>query len=293
LRITNSILYSASLAGVQKNLRDIHAAQAQVVTGSRIQKVSDDPVAAGDVLRSDGNLRALDQYRRNIGAARSRLSMEESVLDQLGDVVSRARELAVGQGTDTANAETRSVARQELAQLLDFARQLANTTFGGAYLFGGARSDRPPLDTPSTPGAQGARAEIGTGQTILVNHGVDEVFFTPESREEGLLPALEALVHALETDDVEAIRTAAPTLARVFDRVQDLLGDVGARANLLDIASSNIEALEINLRTFKSDVQDIDFEEAVSQLVGRQLAFEAALLANSRILQTTLMDYLR
>jgi len=75
--------------------------------------------------------------------------------------------------------------------------------------------------------------------------------------------------------------------------VQNLIGDAGARSNHLRLATSNLEALEINLRTFKSDLEEVDLEKAITDLVGRQTAYQAAMMATSRVMGMTMMDYLR
>ena len=52
-------------------------------------------------------------------------------------------------------------------------------------------------------------------------------------------------------------------------------------------------SLEITLRTFRSGLSDADLAEAVTELVSRQGALEATMLANARIFDVTLADYLR
>lgn len=293
VRITNSIIQNATMAQLQANQRAIYDAQQQVMSGLRVRRMSDDPVAANAVMRTDSTLRALEQYNRNIEMARTRLDMEESVLDQLDGILSRARELAVAQGTQSASRETRQVAAQELKQLVGTARQLVRTRFEGAYIFGGSQTDRCPLETQPSPQGTMPLVEVGAGQLVRLNHTADQVFFTAETRQEGAIPALEELVQALESNDVEGIQDALPELTAAHNNVQDLFGDLGARANMLSLAATRIEEQQINLQTFKSDAQDVELEKAISELVNRQAALEAALMANSRVLQTTLADYLR
>lgn len=293
VRITNSILQRTSLAGIQHNLREVQRAADRAVSGSRIRAASDDPGAAGTVLRTDGQIRALDQYRRNIGAARTRLTMEETVLDQVTDLLSRARELAMREGSGTASTMTRQIAGEEAERLLETAIQLGNTRFEGIYLFGGDYADEPPIADDGTistdrPPVGSHETEVGAGQVVRANHDGKEVF-----GDSGVIAALKALADALAADDPDAVRAAGDAASDALDQVQVLLGDVGARVIRLDIAESNIEALDTNLRTFRSDLTEVEFEEAMTELVGRQTALQAAFVATSRIIQTTLTDYLR
>jgi flagellar hook-associated protein 3 FlgL len=276
-------------------MREIKETTDRVVSGSRIRVASDDPGAAGAVLRTDGQLRALVQYQRNIGAARSRLTAEETVLDQVTDLLSRAGELAIREGSANANAMTRQIARQEVEELIGTAIQLANTRFDELYLFGGDFADEPPVDAAGAFNElrlpTGTReTEIAAGQLVHTNHNASEIF---GDNNNGVIAALRALSAALENDDPEAIIAAGQESRTALDQTQNLIGDVGARVIRLDIAEANIEALDTNLRTFRSDLSEVEFEEAMTELVGRQTALQAAFVATSRILQTTLTDYLR
>lgn len=305
MRITNSILQREAITTLQRNSAALEQAQSQVSTGLKLQTASDDPVAAAGVMRASGGLRALTQYRRNIGGARARLSTEESVLDQVGDLLTRAKELAIGQAGDTANAQTRLTAKAEVDQLAQQLVQLGNTQVNGAYLFGGDTAQTAPFKSDGTPAtlatigggtlatsgaapAPGNQVAISAGRWIATNHDGAAVFLKP-----GTMTAVNALSSALGANDPAAIASAIGQLDTAFDGTQDLLGEVGARTNQLDIASSNIDAFETTLTSTKSDLSEADVEASVTTLVSRQTAYQAALAATSRIMSTSLTDYLR
>src|SRR5947209_8611670 len=117
MRITNSAQLANALAQLSTNRTAIDALQAQISSGLRIQKTSDDPAAAHDVMRASSSLTALDQYKRNIDTLNARNSTEGSVMDQLNNIMARAKELMVGQSTDTATTATRATAAAEMEQL--------------------------------------------------------------------------------------------------------------------------------------------------------------------------------
>jgi flagellar hook-associated protein 3 FlgL len=293
MRITNSILNRDSLANVQANLRPIARAQSQVSTGLRIQKSSDDPAAAASVMRAAGSLRALEQYRRNTGAATGRAAAEEGVLQQLGDVLSRAKELGISQNSSTADPLSNDATRAEIETLLDFAVSLANTRHGDEFLFGGDTSGVAPIADPANPLAQplptGARrAEVGAGRYVTANHDASEVFGAS-----GALAALSELRTALQTHDRGAMSTSLDSLDAAFGSVQSLLGETGARANQLQVTTANLDSLDVTLRTFKSDLEEVDLEQAITELVTKQTAYQAAMLATSKVLSLNLSDYLR
>ena len=292
MRITNGIIQRSTLANLQLSMRRLLDAQDQATTGKRVRIASDDPIGASKVMQAAGSLRALDQYQRNIASATARLNAEEGALDQLTTLLERAKELGITQAVATASPSTRATAKAEVDQLLASAMQLGNRQHEGEFLFGGDQSNTAPFQstTPpfsATPPTGARRAEISAAQFLTTNHNGTEVFL-----DTNVLGALNRLSTALGTGDVAGIQNSLTALDAAHDSVQNLIGDVGARASQLEVTSNNLVALDTQLRTFKSVVEDVDMEKAVSELVSRQNAYQAAMLATSRVMGLSLADYL-
>jgi flagellar hook-associated protein 3 FlgL len=292
VRVTNQVLINQALAGTSRILKEMEIQQRAIYTGLRVERPSDDPAGVGEILRSSSSLRSLEQYQRNLSTVRSRLSMEDGVLDNVGEVLSRARELAMSQAGSTATAQTRSVALQEVEGMLGFVRELGNTRFSGTYLFGGDYADVRPFPEsgpdPARPPSGTLFVEGGSGARYAANHSGQEIFL-----DTGVLQALEDLATALGANSPADIQAAMGELTTAFDKVQELVGDLGARMVQVEMASNNMEALALNLQLFRSELQDSDLAEAMTKLTSRQVTYEAAMLANARILNATLTHYLR
>lgn len=293
MRITGSILRDSATNALQRNLREVERASSAVSSGVRVQQPSDDPVGASVMLETDGRLRALDQYGRNIASLETRLAREESVLDGAGTLLSRARELAVAAGTDTASPQARAAIRAEAAQLQQQLFALANTMHGETYLFGGAFADRAPVAADGSfsathPPTGAAAYQIGDGQVAHGPRGAVEAF-----GDTGALAGMQNLLAAIDSGDTAAIAQAGSQLKSAHDRVQDLISETGARALRVSAARENVDALGLTLRTFRASVAEVDIETAVSDLVRRQTAVQAAMMATSRVLSLNLTDYLR
>jgi flagellar hook-associated protein 3 FlgL len=271
------------------------AAQQRVTTGIKVERASDDPVAASSIMGAQSSLRSIEQYRRNIDSARTYTMAEEAALEQLTQVLDRARELATTASSATADVGARAAALTEVEQLYQHAIQIANTQVGNRYIFGGVTADVAPFDSTgaATPGTDPAGAtqpvvQIGRQLTLRTNHSAGEVFTNT-----GALQALDDLRTALTAGDPDAIGAAGEALRSGAQSVQNLVGEIGAWSNQLDVTAANLSALDINLRTFKSDLQEIDLEEAMLDLISRQTAYQAAMMATSRVMGMTLADYLR
>ncbi len=293
MRVSTIGLTNLALTGIQRAASALEQATARTQSGLKISRPSDDPHGAASVMKTSSSLRAVEQYRRNVTSASARLDAEESILNQVTDVLDRARQLAMQEGSGTANAQTRTVVKAEIDQILSFAVQLANTRHQGEYLLGGDQSGVPPISssTPpwtATPVTGQRQAQLSAGQYMPVTHNATDVFL-----DSGVLDSLEQLSAALGANDTAGIVASISIIESAHSNIQALLGELGARAQQLETASTNLEALDGTLRSFKADLEELDLEEAVTHLVSRQNAYQAALLSTSRILNTSLAEYLR
>ncbi len=297
MRITNNIILRNSLAGLQSNSAAVQKAQGQIASGLKLEKSSDDPTAASQVMFSSSSLRAIDQYKRNIDSASSRADAEGSALDRINDLMTRAKELAMTAGTDTVTPEQRITAGKEMEQIFQSAVGIANTKFGEEYLFGGDNATTKPFDTTGTGATldftnstpAGTRAvEIAAGQTVTATHDGKQAFL-----DSGVLQSLKDLAVGMASGNKDDVVAAMPKLDTAFASTQQLIGESGARSNALQIAGQNLTALKLNLTTYRSSLQDVDIEAAVTTMVTKQTAYQAAMMATSKVLGMTLTDYLR
>jgi len=301
MRITSNMIAAQQMTALQTNVSLLQQAQARLSSGKKLNAASDNPASAMSVMEAGSALRALEQYRTNVSRASDRIDLEDRVLSQLGDLISRAKELAVSQAGDNANDQTRTAVNAEVQQLFHQIVDLGNTKFAGEFLFGGEQTSTTPFTDSgsgasldySTSNPQGQRSiGIGEGQTIAPTHDGKQVFL-----DTGLLDAVKDLARSLDpasgTYGKAGISAAMTKLDAAFNSVQAVVGDTGALGNRLAIVGQNLDALKGNVTAFKSDLEDIDVETAMTELTNRQVAYQAALLATAKVTGLNLSDYLR
>lgn len=314
MRVSTALVTRSITSRLQEAQRALLDAQQRATTGRRVNVVSDDPAAGATVMQLGGALRALEQHARNVGAVRTRLDAEDAALGQLGDLLGRARELGIAGNSDTVGVAERRAMGLEVRQLLQQAVALGNTKVGDEYLFGGHAADRAPfdpalaaqvppfavLDAGGAPVARGERlVEVAPGQTMRGAHAGAAVFV-----DGGVLAGLQALADALDpagatpprplpADQRAEIGTALDALDGAFGAVQSHVGEVGARQNQADAFAAGLDALRLAYTAERSDLAELDLEQALTELVQRQTAYQAALLASSRVMGLSLADYLR
>jgi flagellar hook-associated protein 3 FlgL len=196
----------------------------------------------------------------------------------------------------------RLIAKAEIDQLLNFAASLGNTRLGDEYVFGGNRSGEAPFTIPPPATGPFSRLtqagnpvnpsgsptlEIGDNTFITPTHNGTEAFLDSDA-----LEALRAMSTALGNNDVAAIQAATDRLRAANSNVQSLIGAQGARINELETAKRNLDLMELNLTTFRSDLRDTEVDKAMVELVGKQTLYQAAMSATSRILGLSLANYL-
>lgn len=181
-RVTSTSIREAWLQATQNLQSQLGRTQLQVSTGKKFASPAEDPVAATRSLQLDGSLQTNQQFTGNADLAKNRLSLEESALAEVSDVLQRLRQLAVQANNATQTTETRAAIANEVRQQLDALVQLGNTQDGsGEYLFGGYRSHTQPFSTLSNSivynGDQGVRQlQIGPDRRIADGDTGDSVF---------------------------------------------------------------------------------------------------------------------
>jgi flagellar hook-associated protein 3 FlgL len=182
VRISTLQMYRQSVQSMQAQQSELHRTEAQLASGKRINKPSDDPTGAAKILDLNSTIGVIDQFSRNIGGAESSLAFEENVIAGVNNSLQRVRELAI-QGNNATNSDSdRQLIAQEIYQKLDELTSLANSRDGrGHYIFGGFSVDSPPYADISGSivyqGDQGQRfVQIGEGTQTAVGDSGESVF---------------------------------------------------------------------------------------------------------------------
>jgi flagellar hook-associated protein 3 FlgL len=301
MRVTNHFATQQAIAAFTTARDRMNASLEQVTTGRRLQHASDDPVATRSVMQNDSEQRALAQLQRTLDATSARLTAEEGALDALGSLLTRAKELAIGQGSDTATAATRKGAAAEVNQLLAQAVHLANTTYDRGYLFGGATPGVVPYTidmsgavfafVTTTPAPDTAlQVDVGASQLMPTAHEGTTVFGDDTT---GVLAALRALAAALDGGVGADVIAAIPAIDSSIHGVQVLTAENGAWANRIQMIAGTARARHDQLTADTTVLRDVDIETAMTELVGRQTALQAAMAATARTFGLSLTDYLR
>ncbi|MFA7250118.1 MAG: flagellar hook-associated protein FlgL [Dehalococcoidia bacterium] len=295
MRVTNQSMSTRLLSSIQTAQSRLSDTQDRVASGRRINRPSDDPFGTSRSIAAHASIDLIAQYQRTITLARSELGSTESVLTSLGDVIQRARELAVQADSSSIDGAGRRQIAAEVNQLLSEAIKLGNTSYAGRHIFAGQQTQTAPFveDVPGQPATvtyQGdvgqVQREIGEGDQVAVNLDGDEIF-TPVFQD------LIAFRDALNTNDMNGVSAASGNMGTNLDTVLQARGEIGARTRRLDLADTRLGDVTLQLQTSISSIEDADMSQEVVDLQTRETALQAALAATGRSLTTSLLDFLR
>jgi len=293
MRVTNNMIARNAVNNLNLHLRRQEELHYQLASGKRLRVPSDDPAATSHSMRLHSDLTHTKQYRANIGVALSWLEATDSVLNEVGQALQRVKELAVYGANGVLPQDARDAIAREVDQILEHLVDLANSSHAGLYLFGGHRTTTPPYvlsDGTVSPyqGDKGRRElEIASGVKIAVNVLGSELF-------DQIFQAVTNLRDALYAGDTATVGNQS--LAEVEDALDTLLrvrADVGARINRLELADARMQELELNVEQLISDNEDVDLARAIIDLKVAENVYRAALASGARIIQPTLLDFLR
>lgn len=320
MRITEGMIANTLLSNLQLGQSRLEKLQQQASSGLKISAPGDDPVSTQQVIQLRGLVQDSDQFARNITTGKAWLEQSDSSMADMGNVVTRARELAVAMANGTYSAQARNNAASELKQLKSELVRLGNSQVAGKYIFGGFVSDKPPFDTtalnnPSQTGSPPApdplngtpvgtfigtddaiRMEVDRGAYVDINISGSRLLSggsPPGSSGVDVIGEMDKLITALTANDVAGIRNSLPVLNAAENQILAARGDVGARMNRVLSSLDNLDSMKISLEKVISSRQDADYLKVMSDLTSQQNAFEAALAATAKTSQLSLLDYLR
>lgn len=182
MRISTSMMYDLGVGTVQQQYSDLQKLQEQMGTGRRMLTPADDPIASARALEISQSQSTNEQFTTNGKSANTALSMQESILQQVGDVLHNVQVVAVNAGNPTLNNADRASLATELQDNYDQLLGLANSTDGnGQYLFSGFRGSTLPFSQGASGvvynGDQGQRlVQISASRQVPISSSGAEVF---------------------------------------------------------------------------------------------------------------------
>lgn len=294
MRVTQSMLSSNMLRNLSNSYGKMSVLQDQINSGKKITRPSQDPVVATKGIGYRTDLSKVEQYQRNIGEVNNWLDSSDDALDHVGQAVIRLQELVTDAANDSKTSDDRKKIQVEITQMRQQIQDLGNTKVGDKYIFSGTNTLTPLHDEngfiePSAyPGlTKDVKIEVYDGVELKVNTNGHELF-------KGIDDMLANIEKALGDDSTGTdISGYLTEISNAQNSVLEKRADIGARQNRVEMMDNRLASQEIIATKRMSENEDIDYEEAITDMVTQESIHNAALSIGSKIIQATLVDFLR
>jgi len=294
MRVTQGMISSNMLRNLSNSYAQLDKTMNQLSTGKKITRPSDDPLVAMKGMGYRTELTRVQQYQRNTSEVQNWFDNTDAALDKATLAMQRIRELAIQASNDTNGENERYSIQTEVEQLKEHLIDIANTQVNDKYIFNGTNTAEPPYGNDDNPTANvntdPIMMQVSSGTTLQVNVTADEVF-AGNSEEPGVFTAIDNFINRL--GEGEDISDSVSELDGAIDHIINARADLGARMNRLDLINDRLSQQEIVATKTMSENEDIDYVEAITQLITQESVHRAALSTGARIIQPTLMDFLR
>jgi len=309
VRVTNGVMVDNYMRNLNNNLKRLNIFNQQLSTGKKFQNPSQNPVGVTNSLNMKNVINANEQYLENTEQAKSWLSNTEIILKSQGDIIQRVREQVIYVANGSLSDSDKEAIKEEISQLKEELINLGNSKIGDRYLFAGqmTTNDITPFEKAVLPdleiqynGDQKAiEREVSAGVDMSINSNGYKVF----KKAIDTLTAVEEAIKAditTSTINVNVGGVQINSLSQGIAKMEDVLNinlqeraEIGAKINRLDLTNNRLEDEQIQAKELLSKNEDVDIAEAITNLKMQESIYRASLSIGARILQPSLVDFVK
>jgi len=294
MRISTAQYYRVNAEQMQARQSKVAETQAKLGSGKQILHPSEDPNKADLISRLEGAKEKQKVYGKNLDAAETRLTAEETVLTSMIQIMQRITELGIQAGNETLGDEDRDVIGAEVRALRGELLNLSNTRdLSGNYIFSGNKVDQPAfVENPSGEviyNGDYGRFEVNVSDVrkMSINTIGPELFTSAD------FATLDDMVSKLADDDGDGIRAAIGGLHAIHDKLTVSYGTMAGRVSEIESQRAIIEDTQLRLDELLMREDDLDYATAVTELTQESLALQALQSSFAKLSQMSLFDYIR
>lgn len=288
MRISTNTIYQNGISKLSSLQAEQNKLSQQISTGKRISLPSDDPVGATQALEISHAQEVNKSFAETRKTAQLKLNTIESSLESVTSLIISAQSALVGAGNAGYSDQERGFIATDLQGSLEALIGLANTQdASGNYLYAGFQTDTKPF-IPNVTGASYAGdsnqqlLQVDTQRAMAVNVTGDSVFIAGGN---DVFATLTNIVNLLNTPITDAttratfetgLATALDNLKGTLDNVLTVRANVGSKLNELDALDTAGSDRALQYSKSLSDLEDLDYTAALSDLAKQQTIMEAA-----------------
>lgn len=332
-RVSENSATNALRHSIQRAKSKMEDLQLKGSTLKRIRKPSDDPIANVEALALGASQKDNDQYIRNSSYALLQLSTTEEAIEQVTNILVKAKDLAIQQASDFYDDNVRSNVANEVIQLRNQALAIGNRRVGPRYIFSGYSTlTRPFNEDGEYVGDKGQiNLEVSKDFFVPINLNGSEVFYgadlnqnriehplkkipeiqsikpksetnqrglasdeeTTFATKDNIFAQLSNFISALENNEPQVVQDLLGRLDRSITNLITLRTRVGSIINSIENAQDSVEVSKLNNADRRSKLVDADIVELFSEISKQKDILETTYKSGSNLINTNLLDFIR
>jgi len=292
---------------LQASMQQLNKLQEQAMSHKAVNRPSDDPAATADSLKIRADQRAVEQYSRNADNGNGWLTTIDSALSITNSLLNRVRDLTVQGANDGALSQTaKDALAKELDGLGDELLAQANSSYLGRNVFAGTTGAGVAFTGNATVGFthtgvpdSTVQRRIGPDSTVRVDIDGAAVFGSADpvtGTDDSVFALVAKIASELRGTNPGGPVNVGANLTALDARMKTIAGQqaqVGARQNQIERAESLLAEQKGSLEAQRAGAEDIDLPQVILDLKTQEVTYQSALAVTARVLQPTLMDFLR
>jgi len=290
------MLISNMMRNLNSSLKRMQRVHNQMSSGKRFSMPSEDPVGVARSLKLRADINENRQFKKNAEDALSWLETTETALMQIKEVLQLARELAVQGANGVLSPEDCQKIAEEVVQLRDQLVSLGNSTYAGKHIFAGYKTNQAPVGL-NPDGSLNYAGDLGQ---IMYQVGVSDILqgnmtareiFEPGGKD--LFADMQDFIDALNIGDSGTVGGIIGDIDVHMENILAKVAETGAKVNRMKLVVNRLEDDYLNFNKLLSQNEDADMAEVITRLKSEENVYMAALAGGARIIQPTLVDFLR
>lgn len=305
MKISTSLQFDRAVTRIGTLQDQLATSQARIAASTRILSPSDAPDEAAAIQRLRSAVERQDSQIGTLQIALNHYAAEEGALSSASDLLIRFKELAIQAVNHTQWGYDRKAIALEMSALRDQLLSLGNTRDdSGNYLFSGTRVGTPAFaaDADGAVVYQGdqthTRIPAGVERSVqYIRSGTD--VFAPVQRDSaggvrvGFFDALDDLITAVGTNDDAGMQRGIGEIDQMHAGIAMALVQTGTDQSVVQTQIEMLDETALRLKSTLSDIEDLDYSEALIRMNKEMLALEAAMGSFAKVSGLSLFDYLR
>lgn len=313
MRVSSKMEYSDFMRNLQLSTSKVQQTMNQLSSLKEVSKSSDNPLLVAKILDLNVSVAQNKTYGQTISDSTQWSQTQDSALDSVSTLMLNIRNLIeASANSGTVTQETLDANRKEISQSIAGVVDALNTNYDGRYIFGGTKTQEPPFRVIKDSqgqvtsfeyqgNADDLQREISNGVTLdLATDGSRFMNATGSSGLDENEPAeltqfFNGLIDTLKSGDPDRELSSKylEGIDKFTDNFTDYRSKIGSIENRLSSASARNSAEKNTLAETLSNKQDVDVAEKFMEYQNQMVAYQSTLSMGTRIMQTTILDYIR